>query len=167
MLRSVLLDLAHSCETQPLPSIGWVALSSMFVRSSRIGNTSSHLHYMMFQTIQTIYFLWAYDPGNMSVSSLLSWAQFTVHMLVGEWKKMMRTLASPCNSVYLVTVYGTGCHRNWLGLLLTRKMERLGKFQIHFQKSTNSACLWPLISQDVALACIQLGKQARKLQYLG
>ena len=40
----------------------------MFVRSSRIGNTSSHLHYMMFQTIQTIYFLWGYDPGNMSVS---------------------------------------------------------------------------------------------------
>ena len=35
---------------------------------SRIGNTSSHLHYMMFQTIQTIYFLWGYDPGNMSVS---------------------------------------------------------------------------------------------------
>ena len=35
----------------------------------------------MFQTIQTIYFLCGYDPGNMSVSSyllLLSWAQFTV-----------------------------------------------------------------------------------------
>ena len=39
-----------------------------FVRSSRIRDTSSHLHYMMFQTIQTIYFLWGYDPGNMSVS---------------------------------------------------------------------------------------------------
>ena len=55
-------------ETRPPASIGWVALSSMFVCSSRIGNTSSHLHYMMFQTIQTIYFLWGYDPGNMSVS---------------------------------------------------------------------------------------------------
>ena len=31
-------------------------------------NISSYLHYMMFQTIQTIYFLWGYDPGNMSVS---------------------------------------------------------------------------------------------------
>ena len=53
-------------------SIGWL---------SRIGNTSSHLHYMMFPSIQTIYFLWGYDPGNMSVSIyllLLSWAQFTV-----------------------------------------------------------------------------------------
>ena len=53
-------------------SIGWVALSSLFVRLfvrlSRIGNTSSHLHCMMFQTIQTIYFLWGYNPGNMSVS---------------------------------------------------------------------------------------------------
>ena len=72
-----------SCETQPPASIGWVALSSIFVVcSSRIRDTSSHLHYMMFQTIQTIYFLWGYDPGNMSVSfalySLLSWAQFTV-----------------------------------------------------------------------------------------
>ena len=73
------------CETQPPASIGCVALSSMFVRCclSRIGNTSSHLHYIMFQTIQTIYFLWGYDPGNVSVStyplySLLSWAQFTV-----------------------------------------------------------------------------------------
>ena len=49
-----------------------------FVRSSRIRDTSSHLHYRMFQTIQIIYFLWGYDPGNMSVSfslySLLSWA---------------------------------------------------------------------------------------------
>ena len=74
----------YICETQPPASISWVAPSSMFVvrRLSRIGHTSSHLHYMMFQTIQTIYFLWAYDPGNMSVSfalySLLSWAQFTV-----------------------------------------------------------------------------------------
>ena len=59
----------HNCETQPPSSIGWVALSSVFVQLlSRIGNTSSHLHYMMFQTIQTIYFLWGYDPGNMSVS---------------------------------------------------------------------------------------------------
>ena len=50
-----------------------VALSSnvcrsFVVRSSRIHDTSSYLHYMMFQTIQTIYFLWGYDPGNMSVS---------------------------------------------------------------------------------------------------
>ena len=52
-----------------LPSAEYL-LSSLFgCSSSRIGNTSSHLHYMMFETIQTIYFLWGYDPGNMSVST--------------------------------------------------------------------------------------------------
>ena len=70
------------CKTQPPASIGWVALSSVIVRSIvRIGDISSHLHYLMFPSIQTIYFLWGYDPGNMSVSTyllLLSWAQFTV-----------------------------------------------------------------------------------------
>ena len=39
----------------------WLSSSIFSVRLllllSRIGNTSSHLHYMMFQTIQTIYFL--------------------------------------------------------------------------------------------------------------
>ena len=39
------------------------------VRLSRIGNISSHLHSMMFPSIQTIYFLWGNDPGNMSVSA--------------------------------------------------------------------------------------------------
>ena len=52
--------LKTNSKTQPPASNGWVALSSMFgcsfVCLSRIGNTSSHLHYMMFQTIQTIYF---------------------------------------------------------------------------------------------------------------
>ena len=70
------------CETQPQASIGWVALFSVVrCRLSCIGNISSHLHYMMFLSIQTIYFLWGYDPGNMSVSTyllVLSWAQFTV-----------------------------------------------------------------------------------------
>ena len=57
------------CKTQPPASNSWVALSSVIVRClSRICDTSSHLHYMMFQTIQTIYFLWGYDHGNMSVS---------------------------------------------------------------------------------------------------
>ena len=43
------------CETQPPASI-WLSSSIFTVRCSlsRIGNTSSHLHYMMFQTIQTI-----------------------------------------------------------------------------------------------------------------
>ena len=53
-------------------SFHWLSSSiftyCLFVCLSRIGNTSSHLRYMMFQTIQTIYFLWGYDPGNMSVS---------------------------------------------------------------------------------------------------
>ena len=82
-LTESLCDFCY-CETQPPASIGWVALSSV-VRSvgclSRIGDISSHLHYMMFPSIQTIYFLWGYDPGNMTVSTyllLLSWAQFTV-----------------------------------------------------------------------------------------
>ena len=46
------------------------ASSSIFTYCllSRIRYTSSHLHYMMFQTIQTIYFLRGYDPGNISVS---------------------------------------------------------------------------------------------------
>ena len=66
-------------------SFHWLSRSiftcSSFGWLSRIGNISSHLHYMMFLSIQTIYFLWGYDPGNMSVSTyllLLSWAQFTV-----------------------------------------------------------------------------------------
>ena len=76
--------LPKNCETQPPVSIGWVALSSvvrLVGHSSRIGDISSHLHYMMFPSIQTIYFLWGYDTGNMSVPIyllLLSWAQFTV-----------------------------------------------------------------------------------------
>ena len=63
-------------------SFHWLSSSIFNVcRSSRIRDTSFHLHYMMFPSIQTIYFLWGYDPGNMSVSTyllLLSWAQFTV-----------------------------------------------------------------------------------------
>ena len=64
-------------------SFHWLS-SSIFsgcCLSSRIGNISSHLHYMMFLSIQTTYFLWGYDPGNMPVPTyilLLSWAQFTV-----------------------------------------------------------------------------------------
>ena len=67
---SILLKLRNSAS-----SFHWLSSSiftvCLFVcrRSSRIGDTSSHLHYMMFQTIQTIYFLWGYDPGNMSVST--------------------------------------------------------------------------------------------------
>ena len=54
-------------------SFHWLSSSIFTVRSfgcllSRIGNTSSHLHNMMFQTIQTIYFLGGYDPGYMSMS---------------------------------------------------------------------------------------------------
>ena len=61
-----------NCKTQPPASIGWVALSSV-VRRRRCPsvphcNISSYLHYVMFQTIQIIYFLWGYDPGNMSLS---------------------------------------------------------------------------------------------------
>ena len=80
-IKSDTLDSIHSCETQPPASIGWVALSSVVHCSSRIGTISSHLPYLMFPSIQTIYFLWGYDPGNVSVPTylvLLSWAQFTV-----------------------------------------------------------------------------------------
>ena len=53
------------CETQPPASDGWVALSSDIVRLSRIRDISSHLHYMIFPSIQTIYILWGNDPGSM------------------------------------------------------------------------------------------------------
>ena len=55
-------------ETQPPASIGWVALSSLVRSVVPHSDISSHLHSLMFQTLQTIYFLWGYDPGNMSVS---------------------------------------------------------------------------------------------------
>ena len=48
-------------------SFHWLSSSTFscsFGRLSRIGDISSHLHYMMLQSIQTIY-----DPGNMSVST--------------------------------------------------------------------------------------------------
>ena len=64
----------------------------------------------MFETIQTIYFLWGYDPGNMSVStyplySLLSWAQFTVvlfhfsflHLISGLGPKLILLYSLPLN----------------------------------------------------------------------
>ena len=78
-----IFDIFLYCKTQPPASIGWVALSSVIgcSSSSRIRDTSSHLHHMMFPSIQTIYFLYGYDPGNESVSKcllMLSWAQFTV-----------------------------------------------------------------------------------------
>ena len=51
------------CETQPPALSSVVCLSS--VPHSDI---STYLHYMIFPSIQTIYFLWGYDSGNMSVS---------------------------------------------------------------------------------------------------
>ena len=48
--------------------MGWVALSSLR-RPASVGDISTYLHNMMFQTIQTIYILWGYDPGNISVST--------------------------------------------------------------------------------------------------
>ena len=53
-----------NCTNQPPASIGSL-FTCLFVPHC---NTLSYLHYMMFLTIQTIYFLWGYDPGNMSVS---------------------------------------------------------------------------------------------------
>ena len=58
------------CETQPPASIGSIFTCLFVVCRLSVPhcNISSYLHYMMFQTIQTIYFLWGCDPGNMSVS---------------------------------------------------------------------------------------------------
>ena len=54
-------------------SFHWLSSSifsyCLFGRSSRISDISSHIHYVMFRSIQTLYFLWGYDPGNMSVSN--------------------------------------------------------------------------------------------------
>ena len=45
-------------------SFHWLSSSIFNIRRlSHIRHTSSHLHHMMFQTIQTIYFLWGYDPS--------------------------------------------------------------------------------------------------------
>ena len=65
-------SIRYYCETQPPASIGWVALSSVVCSSFVVPhcNNSSYFHYMMFQTIQTIYFLWGYDPGNVNISSV-------------------------------------------------------------------------------------------------
>ena len=51
---------------QRLSSSIFPCLSS---RPSRIGDISTSLHFMMSETIQTIYFLLGYDPGNMSATS--------------------------------------------------------------------------------------------------
>ena len=44
----------------------------LFVRSSsRIGDISSHLHYMMFHSIQTIYFLWSWQHVSANISNVV------------------------------------------------------------------------------------------------
>ena len=93
-------EMWFNCETQPPASIGWVALSSVFVRSfvvrllSRIGNISTYLHNMMFQTIQIKYFLWGYDPGNMSVSSY-------PHMMI-----IISSYDNPCTIIWPKSIEG-------------------------------------------------------------
>ena len=72
-------DLSN-CETQPPASIGWVALSSLIV-VRLVGYPASvtpHLDYMMFDTIQTIYFLCGYDPGN-SLSTFMCTIQLLLN----------------------------------------------------------------------------------------
>ena len=58
------LSIKANCETQSPASIGRVALSSVIGRSSRIRDTSSHLHYMMFKIIQNVR-IWSWQ--NVSV----------------------------------------------------------------------------------------------------
>ena len=119
-----------NCETQPPASIGWVALSSVFVRClSRIRYTSSHLHYMMFQTIQTIYFLWGYDPGNMSVSFIAELSP--VYCCLNSWQSLLSSISlnqqSTVNSHQLYQLYHPNNNINiytmtlwpekWLGII--------------------------------------------------
>ena len=53
--------------------------SSIFnVRSPRIGNTSSHLHYMMFQTIQNNIFsvrIWSWQRVSVNISWIHYWVE--------------------------------------------------------------------------------------------
>ena len=102
----------QNCETQPPASMGWVALSSV-VRLSRISDISSHLHYMMLQSIQTIYFLWGYDPGNMSVSNISSVAElspvycclviFLCHC--GNWCRSFPSVDRPTQLIFIGLVF--------------------------------------------------------------
>ena len=48
-------------------------------------------------------------------------------------------------SLYLVTVYETGCHRNWLGPLLTRKTEILGGKQTYFFHTNTRFHHWSIL----------------------
>ena len=63
------LSFQHPLAEQLYLPLFVVRRSSFVVCPSRIGNISIYLHYMMFQTIQTIYFLLGYDPGNVSATS--------------------------------------------------------------------------------------------------
>ena len=76
-----------------------------FVRClSRIGNTSSHLHYMMFQTIQTIYFLWGYDPGKMSVSFIAELSP--VYCCLVQYSLQMYQMNRCCALLMWISLFG-------------------------------------------------------------
>ena len=52
-----IINIAKLSLQLPLAELLYLHCLFVCLLLSRIGNTSSHLHYMMFQTIQTIYFL--------------------------------------------------------------------------------------------------------------
>ena len=71
------------CETQPPASIGWVALYSLFgcssfvphpwhLLSSPLYDVSDHTNHIFSVSI------WSWQHVSVNISSLLSWAQFTV-----------------------------------------------------------------------------------------
>ena len=106
---------------ETLTSVGWLLMSTatnlsrrsgteadktMFVCSlSRIGNTSSHLHCMMFQTIQTIYFLWGYDPGNISVSFIAELSPvYCFHIIFILFRVFLQVIFKLCLQIDLIKI---------------------------------------------------------------
>ena len=94
-------------------SFHWLSSSIFSCLLSRIGNISSHLHYMMFPSIQTIYFLWGYDPGNMSASNISSVAElspvycclviFLCHC--GNWCRSFPSVDRPTQLIFIGLVF--------------------------------------------------------------
>ena len=112
--------------------------SSLFVcRLSCCGNTPSHLHYMMFQTIQTIYFWWGYDLGNIHCwvvrmgdvhfSYQCNVFPFLTMRFVGDFLK--KTSTSMFLTMFEKT--GTSCSR-CISEMFFKRLKSSGIFYTHF-----------------------------------
>ena len=101
----------------------------------------------MFQTIQTIYFLWGYDPGNMSVSFIAELSpvyRCLVHMCFGI------RISSPFHpATQIISILNLNCPKNaethartWLlSQLLEVKLELKLELKI-LSRFHALGCLW-------------------------